>query len=54
VDRGDAAVFAQLHNVILRAIATELRIREVEDIDRRLEALEDLQRLQREGSRYGS
>ncbi len=53
VDRGDAAVFAQLHNVILRAIATELRIREVEDIRERLEALEDLQR-QRDRSGYGA
>ena len=52
VDRADAAVAGQLYNVVLRAVATEIKVREAEDFDARLEQLEQLE-AQREGGRYG-
>ncbi len=42
VDRGNAAVAAQIYNVVLRAVSVELKVREIEDIGRRLEELESL------------
>ncbi len=40
VDRGDAAVVSQVYNVLLRAIATELKVKEVTELEARLEELE--------------
>ena len=40
VDRGDAAVVSQVYNVYLRAITTELKIKEVVDLEERIAALE--------------
>src|SRR4051812_18277436 len=42
VDRGDAAVVGQLLGTVIRAIGTELRVREQMDLIERLEALEQL------------
>ncbi len=53
VDRGNAAVAAQVLNVYLRAVALELKVREVEDLGRRLEELEDVLQDQK-GGRYGA
>ena len=43
VDRGDAAVFAQLHNVYLRAVTVELAVRDQTELIARLESLEEIQ-----------
>ena len=40
VDRGDAAVVSQVYNVLLRAITTELKIKEVVELEERIAALE--------------
>jgi hypothetical protein len=42
VDRGDAAVVGQLLNTVIRAIGMEMRVREVEDLERQVEELRDL------------
>ena len=42
VDKGVAAVASQVLNVYLRAIATELKVKEVGELEARLEALEGL------------
>jgi hypothetical protein len=42
VDKGVGAVVSQIYNVLLRAIATELKVKEQEEILERLEELEAL------------
>ena len=42
VNRGDAAVVGQLLNTVIRAIGVELRVREVDDLERQVEELRDL------------
>ncbi len=42
VDRGDAAVVGQLLNTVIRAIGMEMRVREVEDLQRQVEELRNL------------
>jgi hypothetical protein len=42
VDRADAAVAGQLLGTVIRAIATELKVREQLDLSERLEELENL------------
>ncbi len=42
VDRGDAAVVGQLLGTVVRAIATELKVREQMDLLGRIEELEEL------------
>jgi hypothetical protein len=42
VDRADAAVCGQLLNVLLRALEAERKVREVEQVEERLVALEEL------------
>ena len=42
VDRSDAAVVAQIYNTVIRAVATGLKAKEVEEIEGRLEELEAL------------
>ena len=42
VDRGDAAVVGQLLNTVIRAIGMEMRVREVEDLQRQAEELRNL------------
>ncbi len=51
VDRGNAAVAAQVLNVYLRAVSVELKVREQGELIERLEALE---RLQEKGERWGA
>ncbi len=53
VDKGNAAVAAQIMNVYLRTIEAERKLREIEDLARRLEELETALQLQNEGGRYG-
>jgi hypothetical protein len=42
VDRSDAAVVAQIYNTVIRAVATGLKAKEVEEIEGRLEEIEAL------------
>ena len=54
VDRADAAVAGQLLGTVIRAIGTELRVREQEELVERLEELETLMQRQREEKRRGA
>jgi hypothetical protein len=47
-DRADAAVAGQLLNYVIRAVGMELKVREQEEILRRVEELEALLERQRE------
>ncbi len=49
VDRGDAAVVSQVLNVYLRAIGMELKVKEVEVLEERLQELELLLESRDEG-----
>ena len=42
VDRSNAAVVGQLLNTVIRAIGMEMRVREVEDLERQVEELREL------------
>ena len=53
MDRADAAVISQIWNVYLRAISTELKVKEVTELEERLEALESSLEQRRGGSRWG-
>ncbi len=53
VDRGDAAVVSQVLNVYLRAVATELKVREQQDLTERLDELELLVGQNKRG-KYGA
>lgn len=54
MDRADAAVCGQLYNTLIRAVSVELKVREVEDLGRRLEELEELlEQRNGRGSRWG-
>ena len=54
VDRADAAVAGQLLGTVVRAIGTELRVREQEDILERVAELEALLEREKEGRRRGA
>ena len=55
VDRGDAAVVGQLYNTLIRAVSVELKVREVTELEERLEELEaSLERQNRTGRHYGA
>jgi hypothetical protein len=54
VEKGTAAVASQVLNVYLRAIATEVKVRESEELERRLEELESLLERQKERRPYGA
>ena len=54
VDRADAAVAGQLLGTVIRAIGTELRVREQEEILGRVEELEHLLEHQRKERRHGA
>ncbi len=54
VDRADAAVAGQLLGTVIRAIGTELRVREQEELAERLEELERLLESKKEGASWGA
>ena len=54
VEKGTAAVASQVLNVYLRAIATEVKVRESEELESRLEKLETLLERQSRGRGYGA
>ena len=41
LDRADAAVVSQVWNIYLRAVATEIKVRELDELEGRLAALEE-------------
>ena len=55
VEKGKGAVVSQVLNVYLRALSVELKVREVTELEERLEELEaSLERQNRNGRRYGA
>src|SRR5215212_5081444 len=54
VDRGDAAVAGQLLNTVIRAVSLELKVREVEELESRLEELERALESRKGGNRWGA
>jgi hypothetical protein len=55
VERGDGAVVSQILNVYLRAVSVEMKVKEVEEIEGRLEELESaLARQNQGGDRWGA
>jgi hypothetical protein len=55
VERGDGAVVSQILNVYLSALSVELKVREVTELEERLEELEaSLERQNRTGRHYGA
>jgi hypothetical protein len=54
VERGDGAVVSQILNVYLRALSTEMKVREQEEILERVMELEALMEQQRQGGRRGA
>ncbi len=52
VDRGKAAVAGQLYNTLIRAVSVEMKVREVTELEQRLEELEDL--MERQNKRGSS
>jgi len=53
VDKGSAAVGAQIQNVRLRALEVERRWRELDELEARLEALEEQAEQEQGGRRWG-
>ena len=51
IERGRAAVLAQLYGVLLRGLEVERKIREVDELEERLQALEETH-AQRSGGRH--
>jgi hypothetical protein len=55
VERGDAAVVSQVLNVYLRAVGIELKVKEVEELEAKIEEMsEALERQKDTGGAYGS
>ena len=54
MDRADAAVCGQLYNTLIRAVSVEIKVREVEELERRLEELEQAAEGRRGGNRWGA
>ena len=54
VDRGDAAVAGQLLNTVIRAIGMEMRVREVEDLERQVDELREMVEANKGSRRYGA
>ncbi len=53
VDRADAIACGQLYNVLLRAVSVELKVRETEELERRLEEVEQLMAARKAEGPYG-
>jgi cell division septum initiation protein DivIVA len=54
VDRGDAAVVGQLLNTVIRAIGMEMRVREVEDLERQVQELREMVEAKKGSRGYGA
>jgi hypothetical protein len=54
VDKGVAAVASQILNVYLRAVSMELKLREAEELERRMEEIEALLAARKERTSWGA
>ena len=54
VDKSVAAVTGKIWNIYLSAVRTELKVKEVSELEERLEEMERALETRREGSRYGA
>jgi hypothetical protein len=55
VNKSDAAVVGQLYNTLIRADSTEMKVREQEELEARLDVLEDaLEKQKDRSSRWGA
>jgi uncharacterized protein DUF5763 len=54
MDRGDAAVCGQLWGTYIRAVGMELKVKEVTELEERLEQLERLLQARKDGQGYGA
>jgi hypothetical protein len=54
VDRGDAAVVGQFYNTLIRAVSVELKVKEVTELEERLEDLEAALERRNRGQGYGA
>ncbi len=45
LDKGVGAVCGQLYNTLIRAVSVELKVREVEELEQRVQALEERRRV---------
>jgi hypothetical protein len=54
VDKGIASVASQILNVYLRAVSVELKVKEVTELETRLQELEELMERQGERQSYGA
>ena len=54
MDRGNAAVAGQLLNTVIKAIGMEMRVREVEDLERQVDELREMVEASKERRRYGA
>ena len=55
VNKSDAAVVGQLYNTLIRAVSTEMKVREQEELEARLDVLEDaLEKQKDRSSRWGA
>jgi hypothetical protein len=53
-DRADAAVVSQIWNTYIRAVSIELKVKEIEEMETKLEEMAEALERQREGGSYGS
>jgi hypothetical protein len=53
VDRAAAAVAGQLLGTVIRAIGTEMKVRETEELARELQEVRDILEARQAGSRWG-
>ena len=54
VDRADAAVAGQLFGTFIRAVSTEIKVKEVLELEERIEALESPPEQRKGGQRWGA
>jgi hypothetical protein len=53
-DRADAAVAGQLLNYVIRAVSVELKVKEVTELEERLEELERVMEQRKDSNRWGA
>lgn len=54
VDRADAAVAGQLFGTFIRAVSAEIKVKEVLELEERIEALESPAEQRKKGQRWGA
>jgi LPS O-antigen subunit length determinant protein (WzzB/FepE family) len=54
VDRADAAVAGQLFGTFIRAVSAEIKVKEVLELEERIEQLEQATEVQKGGKRWGA